>query len=168
MRIVRFAYPTIVLTIIASFWGQIEYRARQLTPWYLMTSALTEHHSCVLLNYLTSDTTSALFRSIKSRHFFVSFGICGSLLMRLLIIFSTALLSLEYKTITLQKDFSITEVFDLASTKDKGYQYYFMAPNVTGGVQFWAISHYNLSRPYEITSGSVVQSFMPSDNGNFQ
>lgn len=31
--------------------------------------------------------------------------------------------------------------------------------------QFWAISHYNLTRPYEIRTGSVVESFDPSGEG---
>lgn len=144
----------------------MEYRARQLTPWYLMSRG--EGENWLLLNYLTASTASSLFRSIKNRHFLVSMGICGSLLLRLLIIFSTGLLSLEYRAINHQQEYYTVNTFDLTCNEDGNNRLDRSGSSGSLSGQFWAISHCNLTRPYEIRTGSVVESFAQSEGGMIQ
>lgn len=122
----------------------------------------------LLLNYLTESTAGSLFRSIRGRHFLVSLGICGSLLLRLLTIFSTGLLSLEYRAMTSQQEYHIVDTFDFTRNGYGTNRLNRSTSSSSGRGQFRAISHYNLTPPYEVKTGSVGESFASSEEGRVQ
>ncbi|KAB2569610.1 hypothetical protein BFW01_g12268 [Lasiodiplodia theobromae] len=157
--------PTFVLTMAAALWGQVEHSAKQMMPWSLMSRGETVAKHGLLLNYLTSSMPGSLIRSLRRRHFAVSIGISGSLVLRLLIIFSTGLLSLEYRSVTSSRDFVFQDDFDLskdyAALEDDGFR------PLSNTVNFWATLNYNLSYPHGATSQYALQSFAPSDDGNY-
>ncbi|EOD51312.1 hypothetical protein UCRNP2_1955 [Neofusicoccum parvum UCRNP2] len=159
--------PTAVLTVLAALWGRVEYRSKQIIPWSLMARGPTSMEHGLLLNYMTSTTLWSLYRSVKRRHFLVSIGISGSLILRLLIIFSTGLLSLEYRPMVYDKEFLTLDTLDLA----KEVEYIEWLTDefrpLSNGINFWAILNYNLSHPHGTTSEYAVQSFVPYDNGTY-
>ncbi|GME31222.1 uncharacterized protein LTHEOB_12502 [Neofusicoccum parvum] len=159
--------PTAVLTVLAALWGRVEYRSKQIMPWSLMARGRTSMEHGLLLNYMTSTTLGSLYRSVKRRHFLVSIGICGSLILRLLIIFSTGLLSLEYRPMVYDKEFFALDTLDLA----KEVEYIEWLTDefrpLSNGINFWAILNYNLSHPHGTTSEYAVQSFVPYDNETY-
>ncbi|GME51181.1 uncharacterized protein LTHEOB_12502 [Neofusicoccum parvum] len=159
--------PTTVLTVFAALWGQVEYRSKQIMPWSLMARGPTSMEHGLLLNYMTSTTLGSLYRSVRRRHFLVSIGISGSLILRLLIIFSTGLLSLEYRPMVYDKEFLTLDTLDLA----KEVEYIEWLTDefrpLSNGINFWAILNYNLSHPHGTTSEYAVQSFVPYENGTY-
>ncbi|KAI9725658.1 MAG: hypothetical protein M1828_002943 [Chrysothrix sp. TS-e1954] len=89
--------PTAVFTLLASLWAQVEYRAKQISPWF----ALRQHdqsgnpHKHVLLDYISPISPVSLYDSIRNSHPNVTWAIVGSLLLKLAIVLSTNLFQLD-------------------------------------------------------------------------
>ncbi|KAJ5731120.1 uncharacterized protein N7483_005628 [Penicillium malachiteum] len=87
--------PTAILTLVSAFWARVEFQAKQSAPWQAMLKGPEESGKSVLLDYISQMQPFALVRAIRNRHYPVISGISGSLLLRLLIIISTSLFSLQ-------------------------------------------------------------------------
>lgn len=85
----------VVFVILAAFWGQVDYRARQLMPWQLMARAATPAANSLLLDYVSAGIVFGLFKSLKRSHYLIVLVISGSLLLQLATVFSTGLFLLE-------------------------------------------------------------------------
>ncbi|KAL1622805.1 hypothetical protein SLS54_004825 [Diplodia seriata] len=151
----------------AALWGQVEHSAKQIMPWSLMSRGRTVAEHSLLLNYLTSSMPGSLVRSLRRGHFAVSIGILGSLVVRLLIIFSTGLLSLEYHSVANGKDFVFADSVNLAKSVHYTSESSEKWRPLSNSVNFWAILNYNLSYPHGATSQYALQSFASSDYGNY-
>ncbi|GKZ37496.1 hypothetical protein AbraIFM66950_009046 [Aspergillus brasiliensis] len=98
-----FAYPTpsfeytdsTVLTIVAGFWGQIEYRTKQLTPWKLMSQEPKPATRSLLLDYVSDWNVIILFRALKQTSWAVVLAVLGTLLIKLITVVSTGLFMLQ-------------------------------------------------------------------------
>ena len=86
--------PTAVLTIIAAFWARAEYQAKQVAPWARMATEGASASRTVLLDYVTPVAPMCIFRAIRNRDYLVGTSAFCSLLLKLMIVFSTGLLSL--------------------------------------------------------------------------
>lgn len=148
--------------MFAALWGQLEQSAKQIMPWSIISSngAITEHG--LMLNYLTSSMLGSLYRSLKRRHFLISLGICGSLLLRLAIIFSSGLLRLEYRSVTSASDLRFQDTFDLSKKVNHAERGPLFPEEKSLG--YWSILKYGLSYPSGTTSRSAVQSFTASED----
>ncbi|KAJ5110266.1 hypothetical protein N7532_002911 [Penicillium argentinense] len=104
--------PTAVLTVLASCWTQVEYRVIQLMPWVLMFRGPTAASESIFLDYLSSWNVESLFKSIKRKHYLVSLGVGGSLLLNAAIVFSTGLFELRPVSISQQASLTATHMFD--------------------------------------------------------
>lgn len=87
--------PTAILTIVAVFWSRVEFQAKQNAPWHSMLGGPQEPRKSVLLDYISEMQPVALFKALKNKHHLVAAGIACSMLLQLLIIFSTGLFSLQ-------------------------------------------------------------------------
>ncbi|KAK2736811.1 hypothetical protein FQN55_001400 [Onygenales sp. PD_40] len=87
--------PTAVFMVVGAFWGQVEYRACQLTPWLLMSRGPVAASDGLLLDYLSPWNVASLYRSLRRRHYLVSLAIVGTLLVHGLAIVSTNLFELR-------------------------------------------------------------------------
>lgn len=154
---------SIVLTIIAALWGQLEQRSRQMMPWCLMRSGEVSGQNSLMLNYITSSTLGSLARSFKRKHFLVTIGICGSLTLRLMIVFASGLVRLEYRSMTHGRDLVIEDIFDLAKHVD--YPQTENVLPVTIALNYWALLKYGLTYPHGTTSRFAVQSFASGNDG---
>lgn len=146
--------------MVAAVWGQLELRARQMMPWCLMSRGEAHAQNSLMLNYITSSMPGSLVQSLKRKHFLVSIGICGSLILRLMIIFASGLLRLEYRSLAFSKDLSLEDVFNLNKNADD-----YIVADVSNLLKYWAILSYNLPYPHGVTSQFAVQSFFTDDGG---
>ena len=94
-----------MFSIYAIIWGRVEYRVKQAMPWKAMAVGTAMPSKSVLLDYISSLNIPAFPRAIINRHFPVAMSIFASLLIKLLIVASTALLTME--GITISPDSSI-------------------------------------------------------------
>ncbi|KAH8668647.1 hypothetical protein BX600DRAFT_496688 [Xylariales sp. PMI_506] len=92
--------PTAILAILAALWGKVEHRTKQALPWHILRSAPSDAPRTLLLDYVTTTTLEAFFGSLRSSYWHVSASIVGSFLIKLLIVASTGLLSLQNTHIT--------------------------------------------------------------------
>lgn len=145
--------------MIATLWAQLEIRARQMMPWYLMSRGETPSQDGLMLNYVTSSTLGSLIWSLKRKHFLVSIGIGGSLILRLMIIFASGLLRLEYRSLTVGRLIIVEDVFDLSQEYHKAE-----GPLTTMG-QYWDLLKYDRPLPHGTTSQLAVQTFVADDSG---
>lgn len=113
----------------------------------------------LMLNYITLSMLGSLFRSLRRRHFLVSLGISGSLILRLLIILSLGLLWLEYRNVRSASELSLQDV--ISPAKDFDY----LHCDVSNQVAYWSLIKYGLPYPHGITPQFAVQSFETSDDG---
>jgi hypothetical protein len=88
-----------VFSIMAALWTQAEYAARQYMPWILLSRRPQQASNSLLLDYTSPNVLHSLFTSLKRRHWLVSVTISSTLLLRLLIVISTALLVLTNEKI---------------------------------------------------------------------
>lgn len=149
--------PTLFLSIVASFWSQVEYRTKQLMPWKAMTKGPVPAEEALLLDYVSPWNVKALFSAIKSKHFGVSLAILGSILIKLAIIFSTGLLSLESQRMF--EDGRLVRLEDKFCAFGSDNNSY-VQPVITA----IGVSQYGLSFPPGTTDVYAVQSFSPVQN----
>jgi Protein of unknown function (DUF3433) len=84
-----------VLTVGATFWALVEYRAKQMAPWHEIAQTPTSAARSVLIDYISPLMPISLVASIRKKHYPVALVIFGSVLMKLLIIASTGLFTLD-------------------------------------------------------------------------
>jgi hypothetical protein len=87
--------PTAIFTIIATLWSRVEFQVKQRAPWKSMAEKPGEARESMLLDYISEMQPVSMAKAIRNRHFDVAAGIACSMLLRLLVIFSTALFSLK-------------------------------------------------------------------------
>lgn len=153
---------SIVLTMVAALWGQLEHRAKQIMPWCLMSRREAPAQNSLMLNYVTSSTPGSLVRSLKRKHLLVSVGICGSLIIRLMIVFAAGLLRLEYKTLSLGTRLSGKDIFDI--TRSYSSPSHSDDHDYWTNTDYWTRLKYGLHFPHGTTSQFAVQSFVNDDD----
>lgn len=141
-------------------------------PWYLMSRSQASAENSVLLNYLTPLRIVSLWKSLKRRHWLVSIGTSGSLILGLLIILSTSLLNLEHrhitKTFTKEEGFTTLDQFNLTKAPpeqiDTGF---FQSPSysISNDWYYWGMHEHNVPRPNGMTSEYAFQTFKGPDIG---
>jgi len=149
--------PTLVLAVVASLWGQVEYRVKQLMPWKAMTKGPIAADKGLILDYVSIWNVKALFAGLKAKHYAVSLATAGSLLLKLAIIVSTAVLSLEQRLVFRNHEMQLSDTFTFSSDIGRISS---VQPTLT---TFGAIRY---SLPYPAGTGSTfsAQSFKPVHN----
>ncbi|KAI9044253.1 DUF3433 domain-containing protein [Aspergillus affinis] len=81
--------------VLAAFWSVVQYRAMQLMPWLLMLRSPRCPSDGILLDYLSDWVMISLYKSIRRKHFFITFTILGTLLLTGATVTSTGLLTVQ-------------------------------------------------------------------------
>ncbi|KAK8209451.1 hypothetical protein IWZ01DRAFT_483362 [Phyllosticta capitalensis] len=150
--------PSFFLGIMAAFWGQEEYRIKQMTPWMELKNGESKLGKSLELNYITTSTIEAFSASFRMKHFSVTCAITVSLLFRVLAIVSTGLLSLDYPHIVRDSTIVLLDRFDL--NKSNGI------PSTRAVSRYWAIHHFNTPYTAGTTSKFATQSFAPGNEAS--
>lgn len=87
--------PTAVFVLAAVFWDQTEYRAKQLQPWVLMRQKFQPASQSLLLDYISRWNVLAFVNAVRHHHSLAALAILGSLLLKLITVFSTGLFVLQ-------------------------------------------------------------------------
>ncbi|KAG9557915.1 hypothetical protein KCU71_g10548, partial [Aureobasidium melanogenum] len=82
-------------TILAVYWGHLEYRVRVLMPWKLMSDKPQPAKQSVLLDYVSPMQPIVIFASARARHWPVLTAAIGSILIIVMTVISTSLFVLE-------------------------------------------------------------------------
>lgn len=109
--------PTAIFTVIAAFWSRVEFQVKQRAPWKSMAEKPVEARESILLDYVSEIQLASMAKAIRNKHFDVAAGVACSTLLRLLVIFSAALFSLQTAPVRLSSvpiqfsyDFSARDV----------------------------------------------------------
>ncbi|KAK8037512.1 hypothetical protein PG991_000858 [Apiospora marii] len=84
--------PTAVLVFVVSGWQQIEYWCKLLQPWKELWNGPATAPNSVLLDYVSPNVFSSVWRAGKLRHISVLVALMGGPILRLVIVASTGLL----------------------------------------------------------------------------
>ncbi|KAF1344435.1 hypothetical protein BDV97DRAFT_304492 [Delphinella strobiligena] len=144
--------PTLVLSILAAFWGQVDYRVRQLMPWKAMTKGPLPADKALLTDHVSTWGVSVFIAGFKARHFAISLVTAGSFLIKLAIIFSTALFSLESQRFF--DDGAVMQLEDTFTSFGSGNTSY-----IQPVISAIGVSQYGLSYPPGTSETTAVQSF---------
>ena len=104
--------PTAVFTLILAFWSFVEYHAELITPWVLMGKGFTPASQSILLDYISSWNVLALYRSFRRYQFLVALPILGTLLIQLMVVFSTGLLAIQDTLMVAQVPVTVSQAFE--------------------------------------------------------
>ncbi|KAJ5381389.1 uncharacterized protein N7496_003817 [Penicillium cataractarum] len=108
--------PTAILTIIATFWSRVEFQSKQNAPWQSMLEAPQPAGKSVLLDYISDMQPVAMWKAFKNKHLIVFSGVSCSLLLQLMIVFSTGLFSLQETQV--HKSNVPIQLHDIFTTED--------------------------------------------------
>ncbi|KAK8029539.1 hypothetical protein PG993_010830 [Apiospora rasikravindrae] len=123
--------PTAVLVLVVSGWQQIEYWCKLLQPWKGLKNGPATASNSVLLDYISPNVFSSLWRAGKLGHISVLVALLGGLILKLVIVASTGLLypiptSTPMQNITLEalSRFNRTDnIYDFISLKESALDY---------------------------------------------
>lgn len=87
--------PTAILTIVATFWSRVEFQSKYNAPWQSMLEGPQPAERSVLLDYVSEMQPVAMWRAFKNKQVIVFSSVSCTLLVQLVIIFSTGLFSLQ-------------------------------------------------------------------------
>jgi hypothetical protein len=87
--------PTAIFAVIATFWSRVEFQVKQREPWKSMAEKPGDAVESILLDYVSDIQLTSIVKAIRNKHFDVAAGVACSVLLRLLVIFSTDLFSLQ-------------------------------------------------------------------------
>ncbi|KAJ5425985.1 hypothetical protein N7465_001055 [Penicillium sp. CMV-2018d] len=108
--------PTSISTVIVAFWSRVEFQVKRRAPWKSMAEKPVEARESILLDYVSDIQLASMAKAIRNKHFDVAAGVTCSMLLRLLVILSTALFSLQTAQVRLS---SVPIQFSyIFSTKD--------------------------------------------------
>ncbi|KAI0810046.1 hypothetical protein GGR55DRAFT_695842 [Xylaria sp. FL0064] len=97
--------PTAFLTGVAAIWARTEYQSKLVAPWIRLSRHSRSKHvipasRTLLLDYVSEFSLVTLFKSLRYRDFTVLITTLVSLLIKVLIILSSGLISLDLMTVT--------------------------------------------------------------------
>jgi hypothetical protein len=85
--------PMTTLTLAAALWARVEFQVKSVAPWAHMMDGQSGDKT-LLLDYLAMLQPMAIVKAVKSRDWAVASASSCSLILRITIIFSTALIAL--------------------------------------------------------------------------
>lgn len=149
--------PTAILTIIATLWSRVEFQSKQNAPWQSMLEAPQAAEKSVLLDYISDMQPVAMWKAYKNKHLIVFSAISCSLLLQLIIVFSTGLFSLQ--EVRVQKENVPIQVHNYFSAENSNLDSVGSQPwDIINGVLFD-----NITYPFGTTANLTFQEFSAPD-----
>ncbi|KAF3395962.1 hypothetical protein F1880_007045 [Penicillium rolfsii] len=153
--------PTAILTIIATFWSRVEFQSKHNAPWQSMLEGPQPAEKSVLLDYTSDMQPVAMWKAYKNKHLIVFMGVSCSLLLQLMIVFSTGLFSLE--EVKVHKQNVTIQLHDLFSTHNSSLGIVGSQPyDIVNGLAFDNLA-YPLGTNIDLTFQEFSAPSLPSD-----
>lgn len=83
----------LVFVVVAALWGRVEYQAAAAAPWMRMSKAPTDIDKSLLLDYVSRFPPLAMVKAMQNKDWLVAGTIAAGLLLKGVIIFSTAMIT---------------------------------------------------------------------------
>ena len=84
--------PTAILVIFVSFWRQVDYHCKSLQPWQNMIEGYASASNSMLLDYLWPLQLESWWVSIRNGHWRVAVSTTGFMILKFVMLVSTALI----------------------------------------------------------------------------
>ncbi|KAF2496882.1 hypothetical protein BU16DRAFT_607587 [Lophium mytilinum] len=149
--------PTFVLTLVAAVWDQVEYRTKQTLPWAKLHQGKSPASETLLIDYISQAQTVTLWKSLKARHFPVVLATIGGLLLKLLIVVSTGLFSL-------QQGFEVHQASLLAADKFDPSAWNRTSDDPVPAMFAYAVNGLNMSYPPGTTDHYAIPTLRLADS----
>lgn len=91
--------PTAIFVVVIAFWRQLEYRIKNQAAWKQIAQGPSPAAVSVLLDYPSPIVPSAFWQSLRNSHWDVALSISVFAILKLAVVFSTGLLSLQLSTL---------------------------------------------------------------------
>lgn len=102
----------LAFTIVATLWARVEFQASSATPWIRMLKSQVVAEKSLLLDYVSLSEPRALVKAIRGKDWLVATATTVGLLLKLVIIFSCALITPTIITdLSRQSDPSLDSAF---------------------------------------------------------
>ncbi|KAI8950491.1 hypothetical protein F4801DRAFT_602226 [Xylaria longipes] len=97
--------PTAFLTAVAAVWARTEYQSKLVAPWVRLSQNQRSNHGVpasrtLLLDYISQFSIFAIVTSLRNRDFTVSITLTVSIIIKVLIVLSSGLISLNLTNVT--------------------------------------------------------------------
>lgn len=87
--------PTAILTLIAASWARVECQTKIMAPWQRMVKGPADSHTTIGLDYLSMFQPLSFFKALRNGDYGVAAATAISIIIRILIVISTALITLS-------------------------------------------------------------------------
>lgn len=87
--------PTVILTLVASFWTRLELQTKTTAPWFSMAQGNTAASQSLLLDYTSQFQPFSIISAFRDKHYTVAAATVTSLLIRVILVLSTSLITLS-------------------------------------------------------------------------
>jgi hypothetical protein len=144
--------PTAILTLIAAFWGRVEFQAKVTAPWVRLyhSKGLSSAHKTLLLDYVSIWQAMAMISALKNQDVVVAGTIAVSLAFTAMIVLSTGLITLSLTTLQMSVSVNLTTAF-MNSTE--GLQ----SPSSLAFYTMFGLANNNLTYPYGVSHHFAYQ-----------
>ena len=88
--------PTAYFTLLAAVWARVEYQSKFFAPWIHLAGGFSPPKYNLLLDYVSDFQVVVVFKALRNKDVLVSATVTISLLIKTLIIISTALTTLTW------------------------------------------------------------------------
>lgn len=149
--------PTLVLSLVAALWGQVEYQVESAMPWVELRRQPLPAEKNLQLNYRSPWSINSLFRSLKAGHFAVSMAIAGGFVLKALIVVSTGLFAAEARSVIQPAEFQVVDRFNFSLNRNTLVES--ATANIDPGVAYWAVSTGDVLPPAGVNSEFATTSF---------
>lgn len=95
--------PTAIFVVVIALWRQVEYRIKTQAAWKQMARGPSAAKLSALLDYVSPIIPVAFWDSLRNRHWDVTLGIGVFAFLKLAVVFSTGLLTLQQSTLRSQE-----------------------------------------------------------------
>lgn len=150
-----------MLVLVIAAWSQVEFWTKALTPWQEMRQRPCRAEISLLLDYISTNQLVAIWNALKNKHWAVLSASCGTLLLRLITIFSTGLLVLQPSEMTNQQ-VPMTSVtrFNAHQPRNVSTDYFSGEPDYSAapGVTYAGVLRYGLPYPEGTTATAAYSS----------
>lgn len=152
-----------VLVLVMSAWSQVDFWCKALVPWQELRRTSPSAEKSLLADYISTNLFVTIRQAWKNSHWIVLSVSAGSLLLRLITVFSTALLVLQPTTMT-DTDVPLKSTTQFDSRK---------AQKALSGIQetsggpalvYAGIMQFGLSYPNGTLADLAYQTIMPARN----
>ncbi|KAK0732063.1 hypothetical protein B0H67DRAFT_479285 [Lasiosphaeris hirsuta] len=95
----RFA-PVALLTLITALWNRVEYQAKFTAPWLRLSKGPAPAEKTLLLDYVAMTQPWSVLQAVKNKDFVVAFATIVSMMLKVSVLLSTALMAQSLLTLS--------------------------------------------------------------------